>query len=124
VYLVPRAHGELVVGATVEEMGDDTTVTAGAVRDLLRAAIDLVPAVAELELVEATAGLRPGTPDNAPVIGSSPDRPGVVFATGHYRNGILLTPVTADAIATIVVDGTTPAAVAPFGIERFARFAT
>src|SRR5205814_1578519 len=71
VYLVPRADGELVVGATVEELGYDTAVTVGAVHDLLRAATDLVPGVAELELVETHAGLRPGTPDNAPILGVS-----------------------------------------------------
>ncbi|HEX4819717.1 MAG TPA: glycine oxidase ThiO [Acidimicrobiales bacterium] len=121
VYLVPRVDGELVVGATVEEQGFDTSVTAGAVYDLLCAATDLVPGVAELELVESIAGLRPGTPDNAPVIGVSPRDPRVVYATGHYRNGILLTPVTADAVASLLIDGCVPAVVAPFGVERFSR---
>lgn len=121
VYLVPRGDGELVVGATVEEQGFDTAVTAGAVHDLLRAATDLVPGVAELELVETIAGLRPGTPDNAPVIGVSPRHPRVVYATGHYRNGILLTPVTAEAVASMLAGEGVPAVVAPFGVERFAR---
>jgi glycine oxidase len=121
VYLVPRVDGELVVGATVEEQGFDTSVTAGAVHDLLRAATDLVPGVAELELVESIAGLRPGTPDNAPVIGVSPRDRRVVYATGHYRNGILLTPVTADAVASMLTDEVVPAVVAPFGVERFSR---
>jgi glycine oxidase len=121
VYLVPRADDELVVGATVEEKGFDTAVTAGAVHDLLRAATDLVPGVAELDLVETLAGLRPGTPDNAPVIGVSPRDPRVVHATGHYRNGILLTPVTADAVVSVLAGDGVPAVVAPFGVERFAR---
>jgi len=121
VYVVPRADGELVVGATVEEQGFDTAVTAGAVHDLLRAATDLVPGVAELELVETLAGLRPGTPDNAPVIGVSRRDPRVVHATGHYRNGILLTPVTADAVAAILAGEGVAAVVAPFSVERFAR---
>jgi len=121
VYLVPRADGELVVGATVEEQGFDTAVTAGAVHDLLRAATDLVPGVAELELVETIAGLRPGTPDNAHVIGVSPRDPRIVHATGHYRNGILLTPVTADAVVSMLTGEGVPAVVAPFGVGRFAR---
>jgi glycine oxidase len=97
VYLVPRASGEVVVGATMEEQGADTTVTAGAVYDLLRAAVAVVPEVAELELNEATAGLRPGSPDNGPVLGAAAT-PGLFLATGHYRNGILLAPLTADAL--------------------------
>lgn len=120
VYLVPRATGELVVGATVEEQGFDTAVTAGAVHDLLRAAIDLVPGVAELEVVESRAGLRPGTPDNAPVIGRSTSDPRVILATGHHRNGILLAPVTADAVAAMLAGEAAPT-VAAFGVERFVR---
>jgi glycine oxidase len=97
VYLVPRASGEVVVGATMEERGDDTTVTAGAVYDLLRAAVAVVPEVAELELSEAIARLRPGSPDNGPILGAA-STPGLFLATGHYRHGILLAPLTADAI--------------------------
>jgi glycine oxidase len=118
IYLVPRADGQLVVGATVEERGFDDTVTAGAVHELLTAATQLVPGVAELELAETRAGLRPGTPDNAPILGPVPDRAGVVAATGHFRNGILLTPVTADIVADIVTTGAAVLAV-PFGPERF-----
>ncbi len=118
VYLVPRADGELVVGATTEERGADTTVTAGAVLDLLRPAAELVPEIAEYSLVEVSAGLRPGTPDNAPLLGMV--CPGVVVATGHYRHGILLTPVTADAIAELVVTGSAPEVIAAFGPDRFA----
>jgi glycine oxidase len=104
VYLVPRADGTVVVGATAEEMGFDTTVTAGAVYELLRDAHRVVPAVAELELVEVTAGVRPGSPDNAPIIGRAPSHlaDGLVLATGHYRNGILLAPVTADAVTALL----------------------
>jgi glycine oxidase len=121
VYLVPRADGELVIGATMEERGHDTTVTAGAVHDLLRAAIDVVPGVSELELVETNVGLRPGTPDNAPIIGVSTDDERVVYATGHHRNGILLAPVTADAVASILTGDEPPAVVAAFGVGRFRR---
>jgi glycine oxidase len=98
-YLVPRGDGEYVLGATVEERGFDRAVTAGAAYQLLRDASELVPGVLELELVEHAAGLRPGTPDNLPLIGAS-DRDGLLLATGHYRNGILLAPLT----ASLVVD--------------------
>ena len=98
VYLVPRADGRLIVGATVEERGFDTTVTAGGILELLREAYRLLPDVAEMELVGSLAGLRPGTPDNLPIVG-----PGAIdglhLATGHFRNGILLAPLTAEAIA-------------------------
>jgi glycine oxidase len=97
-YLVPRSDGRYVLGATVEERGFDTGITAGAVHDLLRDGSELVPGVLELEVEELIAGLRPGTPDNAPVIGESPAAPGLVWATGHYRNGALLAPVTADLV--------------------------
>lgn len=107
VYLVPREDGELVVGATQEELGYDEQVTAGGVYELLRDAHALVPGLTELPLVEVTAELRPGSPDNAPMIG--PTRlAGLVLATGHYRNGVLLAPVTADAVAQLLVEGTSP----------------
>ena len=123
VYLVPRADGEVVVGATSEERGFDTTVRAGAVYELLRDAHEVVPGVAELELVEARAGLRPGSPDNAPIVGPS-DLPGLLIATGHHRNGVLLTPLTADAVAAHVL-GTArrPRQLAAFGPQRFAGVA-
>jgi glycine oxidase len=102
VYVVPRDHGEIVVGATVEERGFDTTVTAGAVLSLLQDAWELLPGLAEAELVEAVAGLRPATPDNVPLIGSlGPSGP--LAATGHHRHGILLTPLTADLVAHLVL---------------------
>jgi glycine oxidase len=97
VYLVPRPDGRLIVGATVEEQGFNTAVTAGGVHELLREAYRLLPDVAEMELVEATAGLRPATPDNLPLVGESGVE-GLLWATGHYRNGILLAPLAADAI--------------------------
>jgi glycine oxidase len=119
VYVVPRGDGRVVVGATVEEQGFDTRVTAGAVADLLRAALELLPDVAELELAETVVGLRPGSPDNAPMLGPAGPE-GLVVATGHYRNGILLTPVTADAIAELLATGRVPELVAPFTPGRFA----
>jgi glycine oxidase len=101
-------------------MGADTTVTAGGVWQLLRDARAIVPGITELEFAEAAAGLRPGTPDNAPVLGPS-RLPGLVLATGHFRSGVLLAPVTADLIADQLVKGTMDDAAAPFSAERFAR---
>ena len=118
VYLVPRADGEIVVGATQEELGADTTVTAGGVWELLRDARLLVPGITELELAEAVAGLRPGTPDNAPVIGPAA-LPGLVLATGHFRGGVLLAPVTADVVAEYLVTGHLPELARPFTAARF-----
>jgi glycine oxidase len=117
-YLVPRGDGRYVLGATMEERGFDTTVTAGAVHELLRGAADVLPGIWELELEEAAAGLRPGTPDNAPVLGPSM-LPGLHWATGHHRNGILLAPVTADLVVAGIRDGRLPGSAAPFAAERF-----
>jgi glycine oxidase len=116
-YVVSRADGEVVVGATVEERGFDTAVTADGVFRLLEAAYEVLPDAAELEFVEASARLRPGTPDNAPLIG---EHDGLVWATGHHRNGVLLAPITAAAVAAIVAGEDPPAAVEPFGAARFA----
>ncbi|MHB8681098.1 MAG: glycine oxidase ThiO [Acidimicrobiales bacterium] len=118
VYLVPRRDGTIVVGATVEERGDDTEVTAGAVYELLRDARRVVPAVSELGLAEAMAGLRPGSPDNGPLIGWLPGLQGVLVATGHYRNGILLTPITSAAVVALLCGETPPAQTALFGPQR------
>ena len=120
VYLVPYAGDGLVLGATVEEKGFDATVTAGAVHELLRDAIEVVPRVTELELVETLVRWRPGTPDNAPLLGASP-LPGLVLATGHYRSGVLLAPVTGDAMAALLADGALPEEAAPFVADRFER---
>ena len=119
VYMVPRADGRLIVGATVEERGFDTTVTAGGVHELLREAYRVIPEIAELELVEATAGLRPGSPDNAPLIGPS-DAEDLLIATGHFRNGVLQAPVTADCIAALLAGETPPVDLEPFSPQRFA----
>ncbi|WP_210576150.1 glycine oxidase ThiO [Streptomyces sp. GESEQ-4] len=118
VYLVPRANGELVIGATSEELGWDTTVTAGGVYELLRDAHELVPGLTELPLTETRAGLRPGSPDNAPLLGPT-DLPGLLLATGHYRNGVLLTPVTGDAMAHALATGELPDEARPFTPKRF-----
>jgi glycine oxidase len=118
VYLVPRENGELVVGATSEELGWDTTVTAGGVYELLRDAHELVPGITELPLTETRAGLRPGSPDNAPLLGPT-DLDGLLLATGHYRNGVLLTPVTGDALAHALATGELPEEARPFTPKRF-----
>ncbi|KOV93670.1 glycine oxidase ThiO [Streptomyces sp. NRRL B-3648] len=118
VYLVPRENGELVVGATSEELGWDTTVTAGGVYELLRDAHELVPGITELPLTETRAGLRPGSPDNAPLLGPS-GLAGLLLATGHHRNGVLLTPVTGDVLAHALVAGELPEEARPFAPQRF-----
>jgi glycine oxidase len=122
VYLVPRENGELVVGATSEELGWDTTVTAGGVYELLRDAHELVPGITELPLTETLAGLRPGSPDNAPLLGPT-ELEGLLLATGHYRNGVLLTPVTGDAMAHVLATGELPDEARPFTPRRFAAAA-
>ncbi|MFG2343001.1 glycine oxidase ThiO [Streptomyces phaeochromogenes] len=118
IYLVPRESGELVVGATSEELGWDTTVTAGGVYELLRDAHELVPGITELPLTETRAGLRPGSPDNAPLLGPTA-LPGLLLATGHYRNGVLLTPVTGDVMAHALATGELPDEARPFTPRRF-----
>jgi glycine oxidase len=117
-YILDRGDGRVVLGATVEELGFDAHVTADGVYRLLEAAWEVLPDVAELEFERAHAGLRPGTPDNAPLIGRG-EPPNVIWATGHYRNGILLAPITAEAVAELLTGGQPPAAVASFTPERF-----
>jgi len=119
-YLVPRRDGRLIIGATVEEKGFDAALTAGGVLSLLEAAWRAIPAVEELPIDDMWVGHRPGSRDDAPILGPGPTE-GLVYATGHYRNGILLTPITADAIARLVLDGEVDPMIAPFGIERFRR---
>jgi glycine oxidase len=111
-YIVTRRDGRVAVGATVEEKGFDRTPTAGAVHELLRAAYELVPALLELEFVGAATGLRPGSRSNVPTIG--PASPGLFVATGHFRNGILLAPVTAEAIVAMVLGDDGPEWAVPF----------
>ena len=119
VYLVPREDGRLMVGATVEEHGFDDTVTAGGVHELLREAYRLLPEIAELELVEARAGLRPGTPDNLPLVGALGDGP--ILACGHFRNGVLQAPATADAVLAVLDGEELPPEAAPLAPDRFDR---
>ena len=112
-YLLSRGDGRVVLGATVEEQGFDTAVTADGIYRLLEAAWEVLPDVSELELVQARAGLRPGTPTGEPMIGAA-EPEGLVLATGHYRNGVLLAPLTADAVAGLLAGDPLPASVAGF----------
>jgi glycine oxidase len=118
VYVVPREDGTVIVGATIEERGADTAVTAGGVLELLRSAHAVLPGIAELELVEATAGLRPAAPDNAPIVGAGA-LDGLIWATAHWRNGILLAPITADAVTEALAGGALPELFEPFTPGRF-----
>jgi glycine oxidase len=118
-YLVPRGDGRYVLGATMEERGFDTTVTAGAVFELLRDASELVPGISELVIDEIIAGLRPSTPDNTPAIGPSAMH-GLHWAAGHYRNGILLAPITAEIVVAGLAGEPLPELAAPFAPSRFA----
>jgi glycine oxidase len=120
VYLVPRADGELLVGATMEEQGLDPRPTAGAVLDLLREAWRVLPGVYDLAVIELSVGFRPALREPRPVIGEAETR-GLFVATGHYRNGVLLAPATGHHLAEWVVGGRRPQALAPFGVERIDR---
>jgi glycine oxidase len=119
IYLVPRDDGRVIVGATVEERGWDTGTTAGGAYELLRDALTVVPGLDDAELVAVRAGLRPGSPDDLPMIGPS-GVDGLVIATGHHRNGILLTPVTADAVVAAVSGEPVPDEAAACDPRRFA----
>jgi len=119
-YLVPRGDGRYVLGATMEERGFDTTVTAGGLYELLRDAGELVPGVHEMVVEEMSAGLRPATPDNAPVLGAAEELAGLHWATGHHRNGILLAPVTADLVVDGFADAAEPLPPA-FAAARFGK---
>jgi glycine oxidase len=117
-YLVARGDGRVVLGATVEEQGFDTAVTADGVFRLLEAAWEVLPEVGELELVGARAGLRPATPDNAPVVGRG-ELDGLVWATGHWRNGVLLAPLTGDVVAALLAGDDLPSDLDALNPARF-----
>jgi glycine oxidase len=119
VYLVPRSDGRLIVGATSEERGFDADLTAGGVFSLLEGAWRALPGVEELPIDEMWVGFRPGSRDDAPVLGPGAVE-GLVYATGHHRNGILLTPVTANAVADYILNGVVAESIEPFGMGRFA----
>jgi glycine oxidase len=118
-YLVPRSDGRILIGSTVERAGFDARTTAAGIAYLLNAAIRLVPAIAEASVVETWAGLRPGTPDDLPIIGADPRAGGVFHATGHFRNGILLAPITADVITALVLGERPDVDISAFSVGRF-----
>ncbi len=119
-YLVPRADGRLIVGGTVEERGFDTTITAGGLLSLLDDAWRTLPGIEELPIHETWVGFRPGSPDDQPILGET-GIDGLLVATGHHRNGILLTPATAEAMAELILTGRTPDPIRPFGAGRFEK---
>ena len=118
VYMVPRLDGRLILGTTVEEMGFDTTVTAGGLMNILRGCWEILPSIVDLPLDEVWAGLRPGSRDDAPILGPTPIE-GLIMATGHFRNGILLAPITAEVITEYILSGKLHEIAKPFTIERF-----
>lgn len=118
-YVVPRTDGTLLVGATVEDVGFDERTTAAGIRDLLDAACDLLPEGWGATFLDARVGLRPATPDELPVLGADPDAPGIVHASGHYRNGVLLAPITAKVVVDLIVEGKRDPCLAAFGPNRF-----
>ncbi|MXW41735.1 MAG: glycine oxidase ThiO [Acidimicrobiia bacterium] len=117
IYAIPRSDGEIVVGATQEEMGFDTRVTAGGVYELLRDMLALCPGLSEMELAETWAGLRPGSPDNAPIIGRGHDD--IIFASGHFRNGVLTAPITANCVTALIQEQDPPIDLTAFSPDRF-----
>ncbi len=118
-FLVQRRNGRLLIGATVEEeRGFDTRVTAGAISKLLTVALAVIPDIGALPLGGAWAGTRPGSPDGAPILGGTSVE-GLVMATGHFRNGILLAPITADLVSEYVISDKLPALARPFTVNRF-----
>ena len=120
VYLVPRSDGRIVIGSTLEDAGYDKRTNPDTIHRLYRAALALVPELREARILEDWAGLRPGTPDGLPILGATAT-PGYYVATGHFRDGILLTPVTARAISQLVCDGKTEYDLSAFSFTRFAK---
>jgi glycine oxidase len=118
IYIVPRRDGTLILGATVEDKGFDSNLTAGGIHRLLEAAWEILPQIEELPIGEMWVGFRPTSRDDAPILGPTPVA-GLVVATGHHRNGVLLAPLTIDAVSGFVLDGTLDPAIEPFGIDRF-----
>lgn len=118
-YIVPRTDGRVLIGSTVERVGFDPRTTAHGIATLLNAGLRAVPALHDASVVETWAGLRPGTPDDLPILGGDPRAQGVFYATGHYRNGILLAPITAAAMSDCILTGKTAVDIAAFSVKRF-----
>jgi len=121
-YLVPSRAGTILVGATVEDAGFDERTTVGGVRDLLESACCLLPSLEQATFAGARVGLRPATEDEMPIIGRSVKLPGLVYATGHYRNGVLLAPLTARAVADLILDNRDDALLASAAPQRFGEY--
>ena len=121
IYLVPRVDGRLVVGSTRDYVGFRPIPTAGGIRTLLQGALSVLPGMAEAPIQDVWAGLRPDTPDNLPVLGPDPELAGLVYATGHFRNGILQAPITGELIADVVTGATSRISLEPYRSDRFAR---
>ena len=115
---MPRLDGRLIIGGTVEEMGFDDRLTAGGIMEVLRNAWEALPGIYDLPLVETWSGFRPTSRDDAPIFGST-ELPGLVMATGHHRQGVLLAPITAEAISAFILTGSLPEAARPFTLDRF-----
>lgn len=120
-YVIPRANGTVLVGATVEDVGFAPGPTPFGIRTLAAAAAAALPVLGELPIVETWAGYRPGTPDEMPILGADPDVEGLYYATGHFRSGILLAPITAEVIADLITGAAPAVEIAPFGVQRFRR---
>jgi glycine oxidase len=118
-YIIPRDDGRILVGATVEDVGFRKGATPRGIAALMNAAARVVPGLADLPLVETWAGFRPATPDDLPILGLDPELRGLVYATGHYRNGILLAPVTAFTVAELITHGRSGVDISAFGVARF-----
>ena len=118
VYLIPRSDGRLLIGATVEDVGYDKRVSPDTIQRLRQSALSLMPGLSEARILEDWAGLRPGTPDGVPILGTTPV-PGYFVATGHFRDGILLAPITAKLMTELIVDGKVGQDLSPFACGRF-----
>src|SRR5687768_15712625 len=121
-YLVPASRSSILVGATVEDAGFDERTTAAGVRDLLDGACDLAPHLQQATFVGARVGLRPATSDEMPIIGRSKKMPGLMYATGHYRNGVLLAPLTSRAVADLILDNRDDPLLAAAAPQRFGEY--
>lgn len=120
-YLIPRAGGRVLVGATVEHAGFDARTTVHGIQQLLTAATRLLPPLASASITETWSGLRPGTPDELPILGTDPEVYGLYYATGHYRNGILLAPITADLMSTLIAGSNSQVSLDTFRVDRFSH---
>jgi glycine oxidase len=116
-YVVPRADGRVLCGSTMEEAGHERAITAGGVRSVLDLAIEIAPTLINAPLIDAWCNFRPASPDGWPILGASTVE-GLYYATGHTRNGILLCPITAEAVSASILGRTSPVDLAPFSVRR------